>query len=68
MNENKTYVDYVYDIVRDECEHIAIYEQYIINLVGSYGLNALLNAGLIKHGGILSGKQLYELVEKGEEK
>ena len=42
------YVDYVYDIVRLDCEGMdSIYKDYIIQMVGVYGFNALCEAGLI---------------------
>lgn len=67
MNENKTYVDYVYEIVKEECEHIdAIYHEYIVRLVGTHGLYALLNNKLLETCGVVAGKQLYTLIEKGE--
>lgn len=38
------YTDYVYDIVRLDCENMdAIYGDYIKQMVGFYGLNALLS-------------------------
>ena len=39
------YVDYVYDIVRLDCEGMdSIYKDYIIQMVGFYGFNALREA------------------------
>lgn len=67
MSENKTYVDWVYDILKSECGSIdVIYYDYIVHLVGTYGFNALANKKLIKPGKMLGGKQLYTLIEKGE--
>ena len=38
-----TYADYVYEIVRSECVNWdAIYRDYILELVGVFGLNALI--------------------------
>ena len=59
------YVDYVYDIVRLDCEEIdAIYGDYIQQMVGVYGLNSLIEWGLVEGCGIVIGRQLYVLVEK----
>ena len=65
------YVDYVYDIVRLDClEMDAIYSDYIKQMVGVYGLNALIDAKLIESCGVINGRQLYALckkIEKSEE-
>ena len=38
------YTDHVYKFVHDECKDLdSIYEDYIIRLVGEYGLRALLD-------------------------
>lgn len=59
------YVDYVYDIVRLDCEGMdAIYRDYIKQMVGVYGLNALLEHKLIESCGVVNGRQLYVLCEK----
>ena len=59
------YVDYVYDIVRLDClEMDAIYKDYIKQMVGVYGFNALLEARLIESCGVVNGRQLYVLCEK----
>lgn len=59
------YVDYVYDIVRLDCEGMdAIYRDYIKQMVGVYGLNALLEHKLIESCGTVNGRQLYVLCEK----
>ena len=60
----KTYADYVYDIVKEQTEKFdAIYEDYITELVGVFGLNALLDNGLLETCGIVNGKQLYVLCD-----
>lgn len=59
------YVDYVYDIVRLDCEGMdAIYGDYIKQMVGVYGLNALIEEKLVENCGVLNGRQLYVLCDK----
>lgn len=61
----KTYAYYVYDIIKEQTEKFdAIYEEYITELVGVFGLNALLDNGLLETCGIINGKQLYALCNK----
>ena len=60
----KTYADYVYDIIKEQTEKFdAIYEDYITELVGVFGLNALLDNNLLDTCGIVNGKQLYVLCD-----
>lgn len=62
MNE---YVDYVYDIVRLDCEGMdSIYKDYIIQMVGVYGFNALYKSRLIESCGVINGRQLFVLCDK----
>lgn len=59
------YADYVYEIVRKEAGKMdAIYEDFIIHLVGVCGLAALKERGLLEPCGILNGRQLYVMCEK----
>ena len=59
------YVDYVYDIVRLDTEDMdAIYKDYIIQMVGVYGFNALYEAKLIEGCGVINGRSLYTLCAK----
>ena len=45
----KEYVDYVYEIVKSDTEGMdAIYKDYIIQMVGVYGFNALYEARLLE--------------------
>ena len=61
----KTYVDYVYEIVKLELDGFeAIYEDYIINLVGHAGLTELRTNGLLEARGVVNGLQLYAIVDK----
>ena len=57
-----TYADYVYEIVRSECVNWdAIYRDYILELVGVFGLNALIGERMIESCGSVSGRQSYVL-------
>ena len=59
------YVDYVYDIVKLDSEGMdAIYRDYIVGLVGVYGLNALLGHKLLEPCGVIEGRKLYVLCDK----
>lgn len=65
----ETYTDYVYIIVKAavECGNLdAIYEDYIVKLVGESGLTELRSNKLIESCGVVNGRQLYVLVNKGE--
>lgn len=60
-----TYVDMVYDIVKLDCESMdAIYKDYIIQMVGVYGFNALHENKLIESCGVMNGRYLYVLCPK----
>ena len=60
------YINNTYDMVKQETEGLdAVYEDYIIKLVGFTGLKYLKGAGLIETCGVVNGRQLYVLVEKG---
>lgn len=62
-----TYVDHVYDIVRLETLGMdAIYKDYILRIVGTFGFNALLMNGLLESCGVVNDRQLYVLVKKME--
>ena len=55
----------IYKIVKNESEGLdAIYEDYIISLVGLYGLLILKGNKLLETCGVVNGRQLYALVEK----
>ena len=58
------YVDYIYEIVSAECESLdAIYEGFIVHLVGYSGLEELKKHKLVETCGVVNGKQLYALVK-----
>lgn len=65
-NETKvTYADCVYEVIKDECEGMdAIYEDYIVSLVGNCGLAALKRAGLVEGCGSINFRPLYVLCDK----
>lgn len=58
------YTKYVYDIVRLDCEGMdAIYADYIKQMVGVYGLNALIEHKLVESCGVVNGRRLYTLCD-----
>lgn len=60
-------VDRVYKTVRDVCDNFdAVYEDYIIYLVGYEGLYLLQSNRLLETCGVVNGRQLYVLREKKE--
>lgn len=61
----ETFVDYIYDIVKLDCEDLdAIYGDHIKYMFGVYGFNALYGAGLLECCGSVNGRELYTLVDK----
>lgn len=61
------YVDYVYNMVSTECQEMdSIYADYIIRLVGVYGLNTLIAYQLVETCGVVNGRQLFTLLNKKE--
>ena len=55
----------IYEIVRNESTGFdAIYENYIVELVGVDGLEILRRNRLIETCGIVNGRQLYVLIQK----
>lgn len=60
-----TYCDYCYRILKiDSKELDAMYEDYIINLIGVAGLTELRSNSLLEPCGIVLGRQLYALCDK----
>lgn len=60
----KTYVEYVYDIVKSNFEGMdSIYDDYIKQLVGIYGFIALCENGYLESCGVINGRQLYVLTK-----
>ena len=59
------YVDYVYEILMRECDGMdSIYGDFIEKLVGTRGLESLLENQLLETCGVVNGRQLYVLCEK----
>ena len=57
--------DYIYDAVKKECVQLdAIYEDYILELVGIAGLRTLKKEGLLEPCGVVNGRQLYVLTKE----
>ena len=57
----------IYTIVKNECDGLdAVYEDYIISLVGLYGLLVLKCNKLLESCGVINGRQLYAICEKEE--
>ena len=65
----RSFVDLVYDTVKYESQGLdSIYRDYIINLVGVMGLNALIEHKLVEGCGIINGRKLYVLCERNNGK
>lgn len=61
------YVEEVYKFLRQDSVGLeAVYEDYIIQLIGRYGLNALIEARYLETCGVVNGRQLYTLCCEGE--
>lgn len=55
----------VYELVKYECKDLdAIYEDYILKLVGKHGFNALLEHGFIESCGVINNRRLYTILER----
>lgn len=60
-----TYAEQVYEIIKNDSEGVdAIYQEYILHMVGESGLNALLESRLLETCGVVNGRQLYVLCKK----
>lgn len=65
MKTYEQFVDHVYNIVRMDTEGMdAIYKDYILQMVGVYGFNALFENKLLEGCGVVNGRQLYVLCSK----
>lgn len=57
--------DQAYKTVKDVCDEFdAIYEDYIVYLVGYEGLHLLQKNRLVETCGVVHGRQLYALCEQ----
>lgn len=53
-----------YNILVFECDGLdAVYEEYIIELVGDIALHDLVHYGLLETCGVVNGRQLYAIVD-----
>lgn len=60
-----TYVDHIYEIVKNDTLGLdSVYEDYIKQMVGVYGLNSLIEHRLVESCGVINGRRLYVLVDK----
>lgn len=67
MSDNtKIILDFYYRTIWAEFTFFdAVYEDYIIHLIGTAGLNALVNHGLLESCGTVDGRKLYSLDKRG---
>ena len=60
-----TYADYCYQILKSDAKALdAVYEDYIVHLIGVAGLTELRGNHLLEPCGIVLDRQLYALVDK----
>lgn len=60
-----TYADYVYEIIKNESRNLdAIYQDYILYMVGAMGMRALVENKLVESCGVVNGRLLYVLCDK----
>lgn len=62
LNERQVLVDYFYRVMWCEFSDIdALYEDYIIHMIGMAGLNILRESTRLEGCGVVNGRQLYSL-------
>ena len=62
-----TYAEYCYQILKSDAKALdAVYEDYIINLIGVAGLTELRTNSLLEPCGVVHGRHLYSIVDKPE--
>jgi hypothetical protein len=60
-----SYGDCLYEIVKNETVGLeAIYEDYVIHLIGDFGLRFLKQRGLVESCGKVNGRALVTLCKK----
>lgn len=60
-------VKYIYNVVKQDCDCLdSVYEDYLIHIVGTYGVNLLKENGLLESRGVINGRQLYVIIEAKE--
>ena len=58
-------IDDLHEVVKEETAGLdAIYEAFIVHLVGVYGLNVLKKHRRLESCGVIDGRQLYVLCDK----
>ena len=63
-----SYADHVYKIIKNEGRNWdALYQDFILEMVGVCGMEALLESKLIETCGVVNGRQLFVLCEKENE-
>ena len=66
-NKYDAYVEEVYQKLRDAVVGLdSVYEDYIITIIGTTGLMALISNGYLETCGVINGRQLYVLCCEGE--
>lgn len=61
---DRMFAEHVYMILKEDSKGTdAIYEDYILYMVGNVGLFALKDYKLVETCGIVNGRQLYALVD-----
>lgn len=60
-----SYADFCYQILKSDAKALdAVYEDYIIHLIGVAGLTELRGNHLLEPCGVINDRQLYTLVVK----
>ena len=55
----------VYEVIVEEFEGLdAVYEDAIIHVIGTYGLDLLVQNKLLESCGVVNGRQLFAICEK----
>ena len=58
-----SYISHIHCILLVESANLdAVYEDYILKLVGTFGLKALLDCGLLESCGVVNGRKLYKVL------
>lgn len=62
MNNNEVLLNTFYKLMWCEFSNMdALYEDYIIDMIGRLGLNTLVSAGRLESCGEINGRKLYSL-------
>lgn len=61
-SEKQVLLDYYYCVMWCEFSNMdALYEDYIIHMIGTVGLNILIDNGRLESCGVVNGRKLYTL-------